>query len=234
MITRKKKRNMNFEDKWASDKIKEINEKFPTFKKSFDDMYEDYTEIDLQLYEDLLEEVGGLAIDIDIIKQDNPNFYAEHKINKLYSEIEKFMKLIKSAIKKANYVKEIGEIRNKLSSTKEEFEKSCKGDYEDCYLYTMEEEIDDLEDKLHALRVTQKQMNSSIDLDNVYADLDTDIKSFINDIKDVIKMRREKNKIEEEEIHTPAPRAKTRKAIKSRKTRNSGKTRKSKNSKLNR
>ena len=70
MITRKKKRNMNFEDEWASDKIKEINEKFPTFKKSFDDMYEDYTEIDLQLYEDLLEEVGGLAIDIDIIKQE--------------------------------------------------------------------------------------------------------------------------------------------------------------------
>ena len=227
MITRKKKRNMNFENEWASKKIQEINEKLPNFKKNFDDMYEDYTENDLQLYEDLLEEVGGLAIDIDIIKQDNPNFYAEHKIDKLYSEIEKFMKLIKNAIKNANYMKEIKEIRNKLSSNKEKFAKYCKDDYEDCYLYTMKEEINDLENDLHSLQVTQKQMNSSIDFDNVLAELDTDIKSFIKDIKDVIKMRKEKNKIEEEEIHTPAPRAKTRKAIKSRKTRNIRKSRKS-------
>jgi len=227
MITRKKKRNMNFENKWASDKIQEINEKLPSFKKSFEDMYEDYTEDDLQLYEDLLEEVGHLAIDIDIIKQDNPDFYAENKIDKLYSEIEKFMNLIKNTIKKSNYMKEIKEIRDKLSLNKEKFGKYCKDDYEDCYLYTMQKEINDLEDDLYSLRVTQKQMNSSIDFDNVYAELDTDIKSFIKDIKDVIKMRKEKNKIEEEEIHTPAPRAKTRKAIKSRKTRNVRKSRKS-------
>ena len=218
---------MNFENKWASDKIQEINEKLPSFKKSFEDMYEDYTEDDLQLYEDLLEEVGHLAIDIDIIKQDNPDFYAENKIDKLYSEIEKFMNLIKNTIKKSNYMKEIKEIRDKLSLNKEKFGKYCKDDYEDCYLYTMQKEINDLEDDLYSLRVTQKQMNSSIDFDNVYAELDTDIKSFIKDIKDVIKMRKEKNKIEEEEIHTPAPRAKTRKAIKSRKTRNVRKSRKS-------
>ena len=223
MITRKKKRNMNFENKWASDKIQEINEKLPSFKKSFEDMYEDYTEDDLQLYEDLLEEVGHLAIDIDIIKQDNPDFYAENKIDKLYSEIEKFMNLIKNTIKKSNYMKEIKEIRDKLSLNKEKFGKYCKDDYEDCYLYTMQKEINDLEDDLYSLRVTQKQMNSSIDLDNVYADLDTDIKSFINRIKDVIKMRKEK--IEEEEIQTPRPRpiTKTRKARKSRKSRKSRK-----------
>jgi hypothetical protein len=214
---------MNFQDKWASDKIKEINEKLPSFKKSFDDMYEDYTEDDLQLYEDLLEEVGSLAISIDIIKEDNPSFYAENNIDKLYSEIEKFMKLIKKAIKNAEYMKEIKVIRDKLSSNKEEFAKHCKGDYENCYLYTMKKEINDLEDDLHSLRVTQKQMNSSIDLDNVYAELDTDIKSFINDIKDVIKMRKEK--MEEEGIQTPTPRpiTKTRKARKSRKSRKSRK-----------
>ena len=175
--------------------------------------------------EKMLDEVQTLDSHVVIIQKENPSFYHENNIDILHSEIENFIKEIKNTQKKTKNIEEILEIRDKLSTHKKAFEKFCKGDYKKCFIYFTEEQIDVLEDEFYELRITQKEANSSIDIDNIYQKLESEIKSFKNEIKDVQQMIKEKREEEEEEeIRTPGG-ARSKKIRKTRSKNRNGRTR---------
>jgi len=230
MLTRKKKRNMNTFNEVDLEKIEEIREKLPLLKQEFEDLRVDSTDLalarlDLEVYEKILDEVQTLDSNVVIIQIENPSFYHENNIDILHSEIKKFIKQIENTQKKTKNIQEILKIRDKLSLHKEEFEKFCKDDYEDCHIYVLAEKIDEIEDDFYDLRITQKESNGSIDIDNIYEKLESEIKSFKNEIKDVKKMKKEKREEEEEEeIRTPGG-ARSKKIRKTRSKNRNGHTR---------
>jgi hypothetical protein len=236
MLTRKKKRNMYSFNEVDLEKIEEIREKLPLLKQEFEDLRVDSTDLalarlDLQVYEKILDEVQSLDSHVVIIQKENPSFYHENNIDILHSEIKKFIKEIKNTQKKTKNIEEILELSDKLSLYKKEFEKYCKNDYKDCPIRVLAVKIDDLEDEFYVLRITQKEANSSIDIDNIYQKLESEIKSFKNEIKDVKEMRKEKMEEEQEEIRTPGPNsnlnggARSKKIRKTRSKNRNGRTR---------
>jgi len=230
MLTRKKKRNMNTFNEVDLEKIEEIREKLPLLKQEFEDLRVDSTDLalarlDLEVYEKILDEVQTLDSNVVIIQIENPSFYHENNIDILHSEIKKFIKQIENTQKKTKNIQKILKMRDKLSLHKEEFEKFCKDDYEDCHIYVLAEKIDEIEDDFYDLRITQKESNGSIDIDNIYEKLESEIKSFKNEIKDVKKMKKEKREEEEEEeIRTPGG-ARSKKIRKTRSKNRNGHTR---------
>jgi hypothetical protein len=230
MLTRKKKRNMNTFNEVDLEKIEEIREKLPLLKQEFEDLRVDSTDLalarlDLEVYEKILDEVQTLDSNVVIIQIENPSFYHENNIDILHSEIKKFIKQIKNTQKKTKNIQEILKIRDKLSLHKEEFEKFCKDDYKDCRIYYLAKKIDYLEDDFYDLRITQKESNGSIDIDNIYEKLESEIKSFKNEIEEGLKKRKEKREEEEEEeIRTPGG-ARSKKIRKTRSKNRNGHTR---------
>lgn len=194
MRTRKRKLN----EKNA--RVEEVREKLSSYKKQFEEHFENYKNGDVELYEFLIDDIKELETEIEDIE----DFALK---SSLKNEAKTFLKQVEYILKKKRVIEEIADIRSNFYRVKKGVEEN-KEDLD--YLNTASFRVEVLDEELFELR--KVAVNG---VDTFYDDLHSELKEYTLYLQTEMKIL--KNRKEQEPIYTPRP--KTRKNRKTRKTR---------------